>query len=589
MTVQQWRKLDPICKRASRLFGPDRTAYVERRCGGNEELRQEVESQLEYHDRSSAFLGMLSSGGFQRVAHYKVLERIGEGGMGHVFKALDTRLNRLVALKALPPWAASSTRARELLLKEARVACSLNHPNIVTIYEVLKQKNADYIVMEYHPGQTLRDLIPAKGFAVQEALRYALEIADALTHAHAAGIIHRDLKPSNIFITDQHRIKLLDFGLAIPITAISGKQDKKRAQSWGTSVYMAPEQLRRGAPDPRSDQFAFGIILWEMLTGNHPFGPGSSKKIEEAILAKRFANRPRKVGAALCAIASRCLEKDPQSRFQFIYEVQAELLSVASSAEKPGALISQIVPQVLPRSQSNEWREARSAIALMNSENITKCREGASNLQLLLEQNDTKDLHNLVRRSMRDLILSVPRFKRSSISPNVRAIRRLAFDVHRCSSKGELQYCFLKTDFEYQDLLEMDFSPESLVGFRFTQSFLVGSILHSCDLTDCSFEGSRIRNVDFTGAILANVDFTGADWFNARNITLGQLEQVRHESLMNCPSAVNGFRAVLDGMYGLPFTSWSLSTQQELIATWNEYLKPGGLRDFVQTLHRSLP
>ena len=591
MTVQQWRKVDPICKAAARLKGADRTGYLDRRCRGNEELRQEVESQLAYQDRSSAFLGILSSGGLQKVAHYKVLERIGEGGMGHVFKALDTRLNRLVALKALPPWAASSPAARDLLLKEARFACSLNHPNIVTIYEILKQKHADYIVMEFLPGRTLKDVIPVKGLSEQDAVGYALAIADALTHAHAAGILHRDLKPSNILITDQGRVKLLDFGLAVPLSENKGRQDPKPAQAWGTSVYMAPEQFRTGSPDPRSDQFSFGIVLWEILTGNHPFGPGTSKEISEAILHKTFSSRSRKVSAPLVQVVSRCLEKEPLSRFQFMHEVHAALLAIDDSSGERNHL-TQVASEFIsgiPASRSAELRKARSAIALMNSESLTKCREGAETLRLLLEQNGSEELHTLVRRSMRDLILSVPRFKLPSVSAPVRAIRSLALDVHRYSSRGDLHFYFRNNDFEFQDLFEMDFSAEPLVGFHFNRSFLVRSTFKFCDLTDCTFEQSRIRNVDFAGANLSRVNLSGADWFNAINLTIEQIETVRHGSLIDCPADEAGFRYSLDKLYGMPFASWGRDVQQELQETWNVYLRPGGLGEHVRHLRLSLP
>ena len=225
----------------------------------------------------------------------------------------------------------------------------------------------------------------------------------------------------------------------------------------------------------------------------------------------------------------------------------------------------------------------------MNSESLTKCREGAETLRLLLEQNGSEELHTLVRRSMRDVILSVSRFKLPSVSLPVRAIRKLALDVHRYSSRGDLHFYFRNNDFEFQDLFEMDFSPEALVGFHFNRSFLVGSSFKSCDLTDCSFEQSRIRNVDFADANLSRANLSGADWFNALNLTVEQIKTVRPSSLIDCPADEAGFRYSLDKLYGMPFASWGCDVQQELLATWNVYLRPGGLGAYVRELRLSLP
>ena len=590
MTTQQWRKLQMICKAAAKLNGTGRSAYLDRQCQGNDELRQQVDSRLPYYFRSSAFLGLLSSGGHHEVAHYRVVERIGDGGMGLVFKAMDTRLNRFVALKAMPPWTASSTAARNLLLKEAQFACKLNHPNIVTIYEILKQENADYIVMEYLPGRNLKDFLPEKGLGVCDAIQYAIYIADALSHAHSAGVLHRDLKPSNIFITDQNRVKLLDFGLAVPLTG-GEDQEPQPVQDWGTSAYMAPEQFRESSPDPRSDQFSFGIILWEMLTGKHPFGAGSREEIRIAIQEKTFAGRSQKVTTQLKQVVSRCLEKEPLSRFPTMHEVRSALLAIkgtTNGTDFSASITNLEFSTASGIDSSGDMKKARAAIVQMNSESLSKCRDAAEILRTLLGQNDSEELHTLVRRSMRDLLLSTIRFKAISIPAPVRAIRGLALEVHRHSSLGELHLYFRNTDFDCQDLFEMDFSVEPLAGFQFNRSFLVGSSFRSCDLTNCSFECSRIRNVDFAGATLSGATFSGADWFNALNLTGSQIEAVSSRSLMECPSDEAGMRLLLERFYGLPFASWGTEAQQELLTAWKEYLRPSGLRDYVHSLRLSL-
>jgi serine/threonine protein kinase len=211
-----------------------------------------------------------------RLGPYEVLGLIGSGGMGEVYKARDTRLDRTVAIKVLPAEKVADPERRHRFVQEAKAASALNHPNIVTIYDIGQTDGIDFIAMEYVAGKTLEQVIPRHGMRLNEALRYAVQMADALAKAHAAGIIHRDLKPGNVMVTDEGQIKVLDFGLAKlteagPLGNDEPTRTMKPATEEGTIVgtvaYMSPEQAEGKKVDARSDIFSFGAVLYEMLTG----------------------------------------------------------------------------------------------------------------------------------------------------------------------------------------------------------------------------------------------------------------------------------------------------------------------------------
>jgi serine/threonine protein kinase len=230
------------------------------------------------------------------VSHYQLLEKVGSGGMGEVYKAQDSRLNRFVAIKVLHDGASGSPDKRRRFFQEAQAASALNHPNIITIHDVVSDGEADCIVMEYIAGRTLADVIPNGGLRVPQALQYAIQIADALAAAHAAGIVHRDLKPGNVMLAESGRIKVLDFGLAKlmapdPLTQQDDtvKIDPDATHTTegtilGTISYMSPEQAQGKAISPRSDIFSFGAVLYEMLTGRRAFEGDSAISTLSAIL-----------------------------------------------------------------------------------------------------------------------------------------------------------------------------------------------------------------------------------------------------------------------------------------------------------------
>jgi len=275
------------------------------------------------------------------IAHYQVLEKIGEGGMGVVWKARDTQLDRDVALKVLPPDAVTDPTARARLLREARTASKLNHPHICTIYEVGESDGLVFIAMELVEGQPLSARLAAGALRVEEVLRFGLQLADALAHAHRRGIVHRDLKSANVVLTPETRVKVLDFGLAKRFKAETGEDATTLTQQdtitaagavAGTPSYMAPEQFRGRPADARSDIWALGVMLYEMASGVRPFQGNTGFELISAIMNQPPPSLPPGPGGAppawLRSVIERCLEKDPARRYQSSDEVRAALEDV---------------------------------------------------------------------------------------------------------------------------------------------------------------------------------------------------------------------------------------------------------------------
>ncbi len=338
---ERWRRIEDLLDEALERPDGERRAFLDQACGHDPELREQMEALLTAHEKAGDFLaqpasqaatalladtsGAVTSPADREIGPYRLVREIGAGGMGVVYEAEDARLRRKVAIKLLPPEYSRDRAAKERFLREARAASALDDPNICTVYDIGESDGQLYIVMACYEGETLKERLARGPLPVAEARQVAIEVARALDRAHEAGIVHRDIKPANVMLTRRGKVKILDFGIA----KIAGDTTLTRTgSSPGTPAYMSPEQARGDPVDGRSDLWALGVLLYEMLTGRRPFPGEDERAILSAVQNREpepLAHHRPEVSPELARTVAKALAKDPAQRYTDAAEMLADL------------------------------------------------------------------------------------------------------------------------------------------------------------------------------------------------------------------------------------------------------------------------
>ena len=402
MNKERWQLIEKTYHSALEREGEARSAFLDEACAGDEELRNEVEGLITHDGQASSFIespalevaarrmadDQVSSMAGRQFGSYKILSQLGAGGMGEVYLAEDTRLNRKVAIKFILARSTADEQAQKRFIREAQAAAGLDHPNICAIHEVGEQDNISFIVMQYVDGQTLASRIQAKTLTLADTLDISIQVAGALSAAHSQGIIHRDIKPQNIIINSHGQLKVLDFGLAKVIKQgelLDGEADTEVLLStpgmiMGTPAYMSPEQVRGETVDARSDIFSFGSVLYEMVTGRHPFGEASPAATLSAILTTEPAPLARYVSDVpdeLQRIVRKTLSKGKEARYQVIKDLLIDLRELKQDLEFEAKLERKASPESSNRASVETAVTASQLPAQTDNLSLTKTQSSA--------------------------------------------------------------------------------------------------------------------------------------------------------------------------------------------------------------------
>jgi serine/threonine protein kinase/Tol biopolymer transport system component len=409
MAHENWQQVKEIFAEALRQTPEARSEFLDSACRDDKKLRREIESLLSSFDSAESFMESPAVGGYandkvltesrkfdkgQILGHYEIIRQIGKGGMGDVYLAQDTKLDRRVALKILHENLMWQSQAKQRLLREARAVAKLDHPNICAIYEISESDDCSFIVMQYVSGETLADILLKERLSAETSCNLALQIAAALEEAHSHNIIHRDIKPANIIVGSKGQLKILDFGLAKIIEAQPDEKATQKLSSsgaiMGTVPYMSPEQLRGKRLDARTDIFSFGVLFYEMLSGISPFQNDSNAETISAILN----DEPdlTRIPSELQSIVQKCLAKEKNERYQTAKDLLFDLknlppdsienISFEADAERNSKTVQELnfstddrltqitkdeetVPQIMPQTKNQRWIWTVSMLAIL--------------------------------------------------------------------------------------------------------------------------------------------------------------------------------------------------------------------------------
>src|SRR6516225_321616 len=370
-----WQRVQSLFLEAVDLSSEERVRFLDNACAGDVEIRREVESLLTHDGTSERHIAEALAGTAQRlfdavslkpgtrVGEYEVSKLIGSGGMGEVYQARDLRLARNVAIKVLPSFLTNDPDRLRRFEQEARAAAALNHPNILAVYQMGFYNGAPYVVSELLEGHTVRELVKGGPLSWRNATEYGVQIVRGLAAAHGKGITHRDLKPENLFVTKDGHVKILDFGLAkVTHTSKPNHTVTEAGMVMGTVGYMSPEQVRGEAVDYRTDFFAFGAILYEMLSGQRAFNEPTAADTMSAILNQDppgISQLQPTTPPALQRVVQRCLEKNREQRFQ-----SASDLAFALEALSDSAITSPVAVRDQNSKKPNRVRAAVAGVAV---------------------------------------------------------------------------------------------------------------------------------------------------------------------------------------------------------------------------------